>query len=79
MDKKIRKSTKANDQQIKKKRDNVKQFKSNDIAGISTLLVNTDVKEYVPVQEASSQQTDGKQGSSSKKKKQNKNKNKKKR
>lgn len=55
---------------------NKKKAHVKDVVGLSTLMVNTDVKEYVPAVEETTKQTET---TSSKKKKQNKNKGKKKR
>lgn len=63
---------------VSKKKKSKKNLSVKDVVGLSTLMVNTDVKEYNPAEEKK-QQGDTKAKDASKKKKQNKSKGKKKR
>lgn len=67
---KIEKRVSKQEGSVKKSK---KEAKSRDVVGLSTLMVNTEVKEYVPVVQEKSVQTE----SSSSKKRKNKNKGKK--
>lgn len=79
--KKVRKSVKGNQDNVTKtkKKKTAKKNETNDVIGLSTLLVNTEVREYVPVPEVSTRAQVGDSKESSSKKKKSKSKNKKKR
>lgn len=65
---------------VSKKKKSKKDISVKDVVGLSTLMVNTDVKEYNPAEDKKKQQGDTKaKDAFPKKKKQNKNKGKKKR